>query len=171
MVRAILDGRKTQTRRVMNYMARPYPYGQPGDLLWVRETWADTSRECPTCPVSYRATWPRDDEDGRCFDWKPSIFMPRAFSRITLEIVSVRIEQLQDISEEDANAEGVDEPGIYQGFSDGLFMLQTTQDEPEDELTYRDGFAWLWDSINAKRGIGWDTNPWVWAIEFRMVKP
>ncbi len=159
MIRAVLDGRKTQTRRVVKpqpvgLWAAPgksrCPYGQPGGRLWVRETFYPERSH--RGPVSYRATWPRDDDppDG---GWKPSIFMPRWASRITLEIVSVRVEQVQDISEDDARAEGVD---------DG-----TGQTRPLHPYWFRA----LWDSINSKRGYGWEKNPWVWVVAFRRVIP
>lgn len=119
------------------------PYGQPGDRLWVRETWrawGGTVRH-----VDYRATTeiPRP-ADG----WKPSIHMRRADSRIMLEIVAVRVERLQDISEADAKAEGC-------------------QADPYDGPTYYDHFALLWRSINGQGS--WTTNPWVWVIEFKRV--
>jgi hypothetical protein len=187
MVRSIIDGRKTQTRRVMRiqptvvrhwanvetngvrwtwpngdeatYADRPdviasyterdfwkhCPYGQPGDRLWVRETWGklDMGSAC------HRA----DDEsatpaDGR---WRPSIHMPRWASRLTLEVTDVRVQRLREISEEDARAEGVDAP---------------TPDMPS--LTGRFRFECLWDSINGERpGCSWENNPWVWCVSFR----
>lgn len=100
-----------------------------------------------------------NDEDRYVFDeahpcptkWKPSIFLPRPFSRITLEIVSVRVERVQDITEQDARAEGVD----Y--WSDSANPA-------------RFKFMTLWDRINSKRGYGWDANPWVWVVEFKRAK-
>jgi hypothetical protein len=91
--------------------------------------------------------------------WRPSIFMPRWASRITLEIVSVKVERVQEISKEDAIAEGV-EAVMVDGHKYGL---QTGND-------YKWAFNQLWDSINAKRGYGWDVNPWVWAVTFKRVK-
>jgi len=197
MVRAILDGRKTMTRRVVKLQPVPEParfeiwsradglwypcsnsgrtgignwggprwrcpFGIPGDHLWVRETWADTSKECPRCPVSYRATWPPEDEEGRCFKWKSSRFMPRWASRITLEVTGVRVERLQDITEEDAKEEGV-----YQRCEEWL----PTDADPNGYayVMAADAFRTLWDSINSRRGFGWDANPWVWVISFRRV--
>jgi len=190
MVRAILDGTKTQTRRVMKdwvkhphlfeanttiqcnqgvacwvradmrdslggpcYIQSRCPYGQPGDRLWVRETWAHTDyeREGPfqNCTI-YRA----DGEDGVWdapgYRWRPSIHMPRWASRITLEITGVRVEQVQDITPDDAYAEGIRE--VYYEHAVGAFRV-------------------LWDSINAARGYGWASNPWVWVVEFRRVQP
>lgn len=197
MVRAILEGRKTQTRRVIignrrkllptlvhavanvltgKHWAEPggwvsCPYGHPGDRLWVRETWGDGSAFYPHSPVLYGADEPADLgascrnqaeadraqgrehrvlEGCRChFRWRPSIHMPRTASRLSLEVLSVRVERLQDISEEDACAEGV-------------VPLQM------DMGTYRPRFEGLWDSINGQRpGASWADNPWVWVVGFK----
>jgi len=163
MVRAILDGRKTQTRRVVNpRCAYKCPFGRPGDRLWVRETF----HTCPHCDgmVAYRAGgWKRGESFSwddlsplrpKCaaHGWKPSIHMPRWASRITLEVVNVRVERVQDITDADAIAEGVKLPGVTQY-----------------EGRARDAFKALWDSINAKRGYGWDVNPRVRVVEFRVL--
>lgn len=144
MVRAILEGRKTMTRRVANPMkALPCPYGVPGDLLWVREAWALTDQagdHITDARVVYRATDP-DWETMEGWKWRPSIFMPRWAARIWLRIVSRRLERLQQITGEDAYREGCE---------------------------YRNDFPVLWDELNAKRGVGWETNPWVWVIEFAL---
>jgi len=96
--------------------------------------------------------------------WRPSIFMPRWASRITLNITEVRAERLQDISEEDAIAEGVTGPHDvwYPAF-------RVPGDSKPRYSSAKSAFTDLWDSINAKRGFGWDTNPWVWAISFERV--
>ena len=169
MVRAILDGRKTMTRRVMKPQPEDYPYhhglavyrvakkctyGVPGDLLWVRETWASDVDGCPA-GLSYRADHldPRGDGPANPMRWRPSIFMPRWASRLTLRITSIRVERVQDITEADARAEGFkDVAGKY---------------ARGDEA--RIWFAELWDDINAKRGFGWDANPWVWVVGFEQV--
>jgi len=170
MVRAILDGRKTMTRRVIKYPAVTVehdriiagrfidpktgcvdgqfdviacPYGQPGDRLWVRETY----NSCGGKPF-YRA----DGELHPDWKWRPSIFMPRWASRITLEITAVRVERLKDITIEDAQAEGVTPLGVE-----------------GDGRRWRAAFRELWDSLNAKRGHGWGANPWVWVISFKRV--
>jgi hypothetical protein len=129
------------------------PYGQPGDRLWVRETWAPHA-DMPTRAAIYRCDRGGDYQDTTTpnFRWSPSIHMPRWASRITLEIVSVRVERLNDISTEDAELEGcnrfVDSSGSYDA---------------------RVQFCELWESIN---GVGsWDLNPWVWVIEFKEAKP
>jgi len=176
MVRAICEGRKTMTRRVVQFN-KPYTWheawqyvyphpgggfiftdaacpdtvisrmaagregkipqqGKPGDRLWVRETWAqDLDGE-----IFYAAD--HLQKPSTIDKWRPSIFMPRAVSRIALEINSVRAERLQAISESDAMAEGC----------------------PTEDYQ---NFRMLWDSINAKRGYGWSQNPWVWVIQFR----
>lgn len=193
MVRAILEGRKTQTRRVvtskqvpiLNGARRvlgPYsdggfdfilsdetgsiykcPYGQPGDRLWVRETWGEDytcsdvvgnpQQLAPMASVVYRADGHSMSEAGT--GWCPCIHMPRYASRIRLEVVSVRVERLQGISDADCEAEGV-RPSV-----DG-----NGQDWRADETGWRRTFRQLWDSINAKKAP-WDSNPWVWVIEFK----
>ena len=143
MVRAILDGRKTMTRRILTERHGEYcPYGHPGDFLWVRETFYN-SRMDNSMPTHYRAD--NQDEDFQLI-WNPSIFMPRWASRILLEITAVRVERLQKISEDDARAEGVS-PETVGPFSE------------------------LWDSINRKPGRTWADNPFVWVIEFKRIKP
>ena len=194
MVRAILDGRKTQTRRVIRpqpdaiapfqdgepteayYNGWPKagearelkcPYGIPGDRLWVRETW----RKAGECTINdpcygYRATMkyacgqPVPNE--KATKWKPSIHMPRAASRITLEVTDVRVERVQDISEVDAQVEGcVNDVKLEYGHMTG----------PIDYKGFYavERFETLWDSINAKRGYGWDKNPWVWVVTFKRI--
>lgn len=194
MVRAIRDGRKTQTRRVIkpqppdnlkwtgwivdstcskdigcvewndnfplstkSHIVR-CPYGAPGDRLWVKETWAQAPHG-----YIYKANYSNPSADGVVdlksgevipLVWKSSRFMPRAASRILLEIVKVRVERVQEIGEADAIAEGATPSGVGNDL---------------DHLKFRAGFQYLWDSINAKGGFGWDTNPWVWVVEFKQV--
>ncbi|WP_368818167.1 hypothetical protein [Klebsiella variicola] len=218
MVRAILDGRKTQTRRIMNVQPESNqfgllhitsstkrsdigkyhwaesnatgnhvrsklfscPFGAVGDRIWVRETWGVVSHELdedgriqpwtPDRPATaihempfgngyysghaiYAAdgdfTWGDDDgyEDGRSC-WKPSIHMPRAASRILLEITGVRVERLRSMSQDDARAEGV----------------IAASGPMEAGLAFRE----LWDSIYGEES--WKANPWVWVIEFKRVE-
>lgn len=208
MVRAILDGRKTQTRRVITkqppsvetvrqlsgsgyhyaqpdsmhdhwYVCGPVwaveqamnhnncrldcPYGQPGDRLWVRETWApyddDVVPEKDLSGIGYRADekWNGHSSPFRSWNaeyngtWKPSIFMPRWASRITLELTAVRVQRVQEISEEDAMAEGIE-------------LMNVTRED-----SHRFHYRVLWDDLNLKRGFGWKTNPWVWALTFKRV--
>jgi hypothetical protein len=160
MVRAILEGRKTMTRRVLKPQPTDWvpdnikqklliqyacPYGRPGDKLWVRETWAT----CGFVTVAYRA-------DGKTPNWlnqwRPSIFMPRRLSRIALEMTSVRVEKLQEITEGDAINEGV-----YDKESFGIHWAATRAPIPT--------FKKLWDSINSKK-YSWSSNPFVWVISF-----
>ena len=201
-VRAILDGRKTQTRRVMSgdslsiidRFSEPgfskfwigyhddtvcyreeCPYGVPGDSLWVKETWnalffndkhilwsgdvpkaMRTKERLVDSPV-YRAT----DNDPE-YPWRSPIHMPRWASRITLEIVSVRVERVQEISEDDARREGVDA-----WFPKSPELLRYVQEGG----SYRNGFHERWDALNAARGYPWSSNPWVWVIEFRRIEP
>jgi hypothetical protein len=192
MVRAILEGRKTQTRRTVkpqprvdakghflwkdgNYGARldgtPYtdafikyhcPYGAPGDRLWVRETWGPRAGG-----VVYRADEYRADGFVSCPDggkWRPSIHMPRWASRITLEIVSVRVERLRDISEEDAIAEGVE-----QSFDFNWPRWRNYELDGDGWLGAPvDSYRTLWESINGPGS--WVANPWVWVVEFKRVE-
>jgi len=149
-------------------MTRPYEVGQQ---LWVRETWAqliwntlhdgiDTEHN----ETLYRADERPEDIGTR---WRPSIFMPRDLSRLTLEVVSVRVEKLQSISEEDAIAEGV-RCWICGGPVDGTSendcaCFHTKHEAPPS-------FQVLWNTINAKRpGCSWEDNPWVRAVSFRRV--
>lgn len=195
MVLALLDGSKTQTRRVVKPEGAVHifqfrgttaaagadeptgewgwcgservvhkhircPYGQPGDRLWVRETWRERVPDQDGRILDYRAD--HFSEDPCNEPWKPSIYMPREASRITLEIASVRIERLNDISEADARAEGVtpQSNGRYHcGFDDGKV-------ECRSPVT---AYAWLWNSINGLDS--WSANPWVWVVEFKVVKP
>jgi hypothetical protein len=190
MVRAILSGQKTQTRRVAKgialeflrnfipeYVASPEnnlcPYGQTGDRLWVRENFAhiykDNSKPINRLPNDcvYKA-------DGFSVEktvfgaWKPSIHMPRWASRITLEITGVRLERLNDISEGDAIAEGVkrSQRAVSPNKAVPCFW-----DYFRNEPQYRsacDSYASLWESIN---GAGsWEANPWVWVLEFKRIQ-
>lgn len=183
MVRAILDGRKTQTRRVITDQSvislRPdgslgkvqprCKHGQPGDRLWVRETWAmEGTDETSTLPLQYKA----DRSDWlKCSKWRPSIHMPRWASRITLEIESVRLERVQEITEEDAIAEG-----SFLGRCKCLAMQEKPRSPIEalfkQTSCHKHGkeFRALWDSINQPRGFGWYVNPWVWVITFKRVE-
>ena len=192
MVCAILEGRKTQTRRVVKqqdvldsrnevgvwdgpgevgeWEVSRCPYGQVGDRLWVREAWhcdgdpkfVEYNPEIglsatPDC--FYRATeMCRNPNAG--WRWRPSIHMPRWASRITLEITGVRVERLQDISEEDAKAEGVELIGARLVNDDG----STTA------YTHKMHFEALWDSINEDRGYSWESNPWVWVVNFKRIE-
>ncbi|MFM9434540.1 hypothetical protein ACFDR9_001599 [Janthinobacterium sp. CG_23.3] len=150
------------------------PYGQPGDRLWVRETFGEVYDWCdhPEMPGAgteswhiewkYRADGEPDcvDMDGAFTGWKPSIHMPRATSRILLEIVSVRVERLNDISEADAIAEGIEQlpghPGRW-----WLGFDVSSLNYPSARNAYTD----LWESINDAGS--WAANPWVWVGEFR----
>ena len=158
MVRAILNGRKTQTRRVVTQAKMQdatedvigllwrageirCPYGTRGDSLWVRETFAIWGQFQDGPAYCYRA-----DGDKAGIMWKPSIHMPRKASRIMLSVERIRVERLQNITEDDAAAEGIER-------NSGPYILD---------------FARLWDQINAKRGHTWSSDPWVWVVEFSL---
>lgn len=209
MVHAILDDRKTQTRRVVKVQppagtrevitfhhpdprehywafdggslldwAYPCPYGEIGDLLYVRETWQHSNHPLgpydEDCIVFYRADYLDDplgpdlerSPDGIRRQWRPSIHMPRAASRIMLEITGIRVERLQDINEQDAIAEGVEPYAIYGG---KVASWRGSSDIDAARENARFAYWDLWDSINAERGQGWDTNPWVWVVEFKCI--
>jgi hypothetical protein len=177
MVRALLDGSKTQTRRIMkpqpslgqDFGGRVLcPYGQPGDRLWVREAFSGPRHQEHHPPRDWHST----DEihywaDGcpSCNDWtkpRPGMFMPRWASRITLEITGVRVERLVDISEDDARAEGITDGGCLNcGESETNCGCLNPQPDA------RDSFIHLWESINGPGS--WAANPWVWVVEFRRV--
>lgn len=188
MVRAILAGTKTQTRRMVRpgvladgwpdvpplaiaYAAERCPYGVPGDRLWVRETFAGD--DC--CGYVYRADHENadlragdlDDGEQSIRRWSPSIHMPRAASRLDLEISAVRVERLQDISEADAQAEGV-EP-FFTRFSGIGREQRITSGELAADAERRASFAVLWDEINGDRAL-WISNPWVWALSFEVTQ-
>ena len=192
MVRAILDGTKTQTRRVVKdgipignweITEKHAPY-KPGDILWVRETWTGyqtanyvrkldgrSFTEISDGAYAYKADFETIDDlrdhirlmsdcsleaifikDDR---WFPSTHMPRKVARIFLEVKSVRVERLQDITPQDAEAEG--------------FYCIYEKSIPFQSLIGK-SFEATWDSLNAKRGYSWKSNPWVWVIEFERIK-
>jgi hypothetical protein len=209
MVRALLDGSKTQTRRIVKGMALDWlqpgmftpeyvasssnllsPFGFAGDRLWVRETWAIECLGRIGTPGGYDCSYElryRADGAAREFDcppgtddsaylraydrmrgdWWPSIHMPRWASRITLEVAHVSVERLQDISYEDALAEGVSD--FAATFADeeknaiGETPEQTARRLEWPQRQYRS----LWDGLNAARGYGWNANPWVWVVDFK----
>ena len=189
MVRAILEGRKTQTRRIVKPQPYPWkmeihrgelfvldggwrpfckvPFGCPGDRLWVRETWAMEGTDgSSNLPLQYRA----DRNDWlEVSKWKPSIFMPRWASRITLEIESVRVERLQEISAEDAIAEGTRiEKGSGLIGGEDCYMMTTNSGYMRGPLGAIEAYKDLWQSINGKGS--WNLNPWVWVIQFKRVE-
>jgi hypothetical protein len=193
MVRAILDGRKTVTRRAVKglglqwlddftpeYVAdaanRLCPYGQPGDRLWLREThFINDYREAKVpeedraeTEIVYRADslpcWEGEESEIR---WRPSIFMPRWASRIQLEITKVRVERLQDISDSQIESEGVDLDALADG-QDRYDMCHAGSGV-EGRPTLRTAWRDLWQSINGPGS--WDANPWVWVVEFKRVTP
>jgi len=238
IVQAILEGRKTQTRRIIKWPGKNKPadirknpdndhwykdfiwsmrtyngvwadykndrflefckQGKPGDRLWVKETWCDPSSE--GYPIMYRAEcengvyyWGCDDEGPvfvpeKNYKWKPSIFMRREYSRILLEIIDIKVERIQDISEEDAKAEGVESldseieyenrdyticpacggTRLVNSIGMGGGVIFDTDCFKCD--THKKRFMHLWESINKKRGYGWDVNPWVWVINFKLLE-
>jgi len=241
MVRALLDGRKTMTRRVLRLPTKTLSGGpiyerkdmggwepttnggggsftvardgsrvlsretvgiwhrttgvcldvpyQVGDRLWVRES-IDKVCTDPGDEVHYMADW---DGDARGLGWRPSIHMPRWASRLTLTVTDVRVQRLQDISEADAQAEGIvwQEPtdddrawararaadGEGDGSIEGVWIAPGTRqgygarpNAPEWGPTPEFAFRLLWDSLNARRGFGWDDNPWVVALTFTVEK-
>ena len=165
MVRAILDGRKTQTRRIVkpqpleggkvdSTWIRPFAKGQ---RLWVRESWAWYPLDHdPTC-VIYRADYPHGTPCPPEYErWRPCIHMPRWASRILLEVTAVRVERLQDISEADAQAEG----------ATGQCPVGNLRIYNEAPLAYH--FAQIWEQAHPNT---WDQNPWVWVIDFQRIEP
>ncbi|HGP4154511.1 TPA: hypothetical protein ACLMQJ_002726 [Yersinia enterocolitica] len=208
MVNAILSGRKTQTRRIISektlhlfgvaasagechliemcdqrsqsFYAEFCPLGKPGDQLWVREAFA--TGLCTKSTLAYRATHKTEDLEegwGETIKWTPSIHMPRWASRINLLITSVRVERLNDISEQDAMAEGITAKEViietrYEGgghveITAERFFFVGGDDEGYESA--EEAFAELWDSIyGQKEGENWQANPWVWVIEFERME-
>jgi len=206
MVRAILAGKKTQTRRIIKfprnwdggtiYGNKPFglkyedndglvhrlaPKWQPGDRLWVRETWAEICYDGTGCGgvecldhgyvykadtpnQKYPGNWPNEfSPDEVPVRWRPSIFMPRIASRITLEVADVRIERLNDISEHDAEQEG-----FYLSENTFLDGIDTGDNNDCGDLNLAvEAFACLWDDINGEGSF--DSNPWVWVISFSKI--
>lgn len=187
MTRAILEGRKTVTRRVVKpqpmldghlwklggaawsdsvlsvhvlfghslYNRAPY---QPGDVLWVRETFAQPAKHI---------FWYKADFKLQNILWRPSIHMPREAARLFLMVTSVRVERLQAITEDDAEAEGAEKMYPYTDPETGetAFLLHQNG-------TFRAGFSQIWDNTikSADRTTcGWEANPWVWVIEFEQI--
>lgn len=191
MVRALLAGKKTQTRRVikpppdhvhaesqvgvtwaMRYRdavyARACPFGRPGDRLWVRESWAQYGVENPRWVYKAdRLPWVEDRESNRQLAiarWRPSIHMPRLASRILLEVTGVRVERVQSISEEDAVAEG---SCIRHDYNPTHHVIAGAPLPPGGP---RACFMAAWEELNGKRGFGWAASPWVWVVEFERVE-
>jgi hypothetical protein len=192
MVQALLDDRKTNTRRVMVPQPKPWdlndaflawkgeaffpgepagcPYGVPGDRLWVREAVRAWDLDGATLHIEYRAGGAPRETDTDDFSpgqidqvrrlsqrypkYAPAMFCPRWASRITLELTEVRVQRLQEISDDDARAEGC--AGGHDSIPDYTFSAM-----PHEH------FKHVWDSLNAKRRYGWDSNPWVWALTFK----
>lgn len=208
MVKALLEGRKTMTRRslrdqgavsdvcgggieppiwwpMVGQNAQSCRYGEPGDRLWVKETWwhhgqwrlnwngnpndwhwdgwqpknesahLDDLRRFDRPDAGIIST--KDNREAGAMVWRlrPSIYLPRWASRVTLEVTDVRVERLQDITEQDARAEGA-------------IGLQMDRDPETGRMTNLAVFEGLWDSLNAKRGP-WASNPWVWVVSFKRV--
>ena len=203
MVKAILEGRKTQTRRTKglevpkdlvfdeikfyyrSWPKRPLcfmksiiakgkeyfqiiaqfkcPYGKPGDLLWVKETWSkvtDASKKEDN-RIHFKASTGKNN-----FTWKPSIHMPKEASRIWLMIEDIRVERVQEISERDAIAEGIEEISKKYGYEFDIYKdyMGFMHDGYQ---TPRYSFKSLWVSINGEES--WNANPWVWVIQFRVL--
>lgn len=173
---------QTRSEDAWNVTTRSFGYlpWVVGQALWVRETWAENEIKQSNTRFFYKAADLSDYPAGKAPDisyfkkWRPSIHMPRWASRITLEIVSVRVERLQEISEEDALAEGVFRTGPTPSMLIGQNVVRA-HDGVEIIYTHRgqavQEYAELWDSLNSKRGFGWDANPWVWVVGFKVVKP
>lgn len=211
MVKALLDGRKTQTRRVVNPQPElpgfwktkkeggyhwaneehfrkggiyHCPHGQSGDYLYVRETWKPDDDD-DICGIRYKddsfipientaaaadkwisvrkseEQWPDLKEPL----WRPSIHMPRWASRLTLKITDIRVERVQDIGESDAYSEGA----ITEIRPDKFIGSAALGVDGKIYVSWLSAWVALWDSINDKRGYGWNVNPWVWVISFEVI--
>lgn len=154
----------------IEFAGTKFPYGKVGEHLWVKEAFYKyyPGKNWPAPSAIYRADCGKGthvEEDGKKQPWVLSRFMPRWASRITLEITDVYVEQVQDITEHGALAEGV-QPADY--FGSGMFRDYSRSDI---HLSCpRQSFMTLWNALNAKRGLGWAVNPWVWVIKFAIVE-
>lgn len=184
-VNAILAGRKTQIRRIIKPQPRNgvrrsnfvksgiedlhgyevKPKYLSDDTLWVQETWAKISDWVDVDPevgVSdgyiYKENWEGEEHP----KWRSPIYTPKEAARLFLKVINVWVEPLQAITEENAQAEGVPKTYPY-----ACQVTGKTAHMGDPNGTYRDGFACIWDKTNAKRGYPWESNPWVWVIEFR----
>ena len=149
---------------MLDWLSEHSPYGQPGDRLWVRETWTHIRDFPAPCNIVYRAD-PETQTAGyarvmRGRKWKPSIHMPKWAARIWLEVTETRAERLQDMTSADACAEGIS-IGIHDARHIGRAGHITC---------WISKYAELWDSLNAKRGYPFDSNPWVRAISFKVIE-
>ena len=164
MVQAIIDGRKTQTRRIAKTDKPPY---RAGDILYIRETWAQS----PSGDYLYKAhsMYKGMDDADFSFSWKPAIHMSKAAARIFLEVVNIRKEKLQDITEEDAKAEGVELCSPLDLKQMPLSLITSLPNGSKVlKKTFRAGFYKIWQEINEKNmDAQWNNNPTVWVIEFR----
>lgn len=144
---------------------RVYSRIQTGDRLWVRETWrtgGDSPGSMCTGPESCRYAASVGEAEWAISKWRPSIFMPRWASRITLEVTAVRPERVQEISSADVAAEGV---------TSHLGAMTVNGEQATGFVSAQYAFACLWNGINGKRsGCTWQDNPWCWVIEFKVVK-
>lgn len=204
MVRALVAGRKTQTRRVLKHqpqgecsfagfysvplscafqcrlqgekklLTQRVPYA-PGDLLWVREAWAPLdacTHNDPGAKAMADRGFYRADHLVDCGDvsrWRPSIHMPRWASRLTLRVTHVRVQRVQEITPEDAEAEGLFRSAFASERAKECGCDWAWGDETRTGSQVS-AFAALWSSINARRGFGWDTNPWVSATTFEVIR-
>lgn len=170
------------------YVMMPCPYGKVGDLLWVREPWAFPGEEALMYQgnpddVALYEKWMKGENYPK-IKWTPSIHMPRWACRTVLEITEIRVERVQEISEDDARAEGITRRDpLPDDYSRNLPCSHCGQRKSQhvgtvrvcfgshgeifNSGTFKGGFYWLWESIN---GAGsWDANPWVWVIGFKKV--
>jgi len=195
MVQAILDGRKTETRRVMkpqpfvykntlcvdswnnyasdiedDYKTYKCPYGKPGDVLYVREqfNYLKDAKEPEQITTIYKADAHKaiHPDDIQLLKWKPSIHMPKAAARIWLQVEEIKVERLQDITEKGAKAEGIID------YEDGTYKNYFTQkglreQDGVDCILAKGSFQSLWCSINGLES--WDANPWVWVVKFKVL--
>lgn len=222
MVKAILDGKKTMTRRVVKFsdftidsitplhielvdgkyclfnerngwlIGYPkFPYGKVGDRLWVRETWiqgyddpliesegddenavsiiykADGKEEYRSCSAETAENWGDFSADSEMVGFKSPIHMPRWASRLLLEITDIRVERLNDISEADCEKEGF----RFYPLSRICFKpCSTKHPSGHGSNNYKSIFGEYWDTLNAKKGYPWSSNPWVWVVEFKVVE-